>query len=153
MSPQNRDNLRAMVVAGCDGDDYGKLVSYSFPKGELVYSPVQIDALINADPEIVRQFSLWDMSGSEIQRGTMIILPAGNNIYYVQPVFLTARAGQHQIPELQRTVMSEGQVAVMNPSIEGSYQRLNSRLAKLEQEVTARFSLSSEQTEETKPPR
>ena len=69
MTPLHLDNLRALVVGGCDGDNYGKIIVYAFPKGELVYSPVQISALINAEPTIVEQFNLWNMSGSKDEKG------------------------------------------------------------------------------------
>ena len=140
MTPKNRDNLRAIVAVGCDGDEYGKIVVYNFPKGQLVYSPVQMEALINADPEIVRQFNLWDLKGSKIERGKMIILPAGKNIYYIQPVFLMSKSSlRHQLPKLQRIVMTEGQVAAMDADIETAYQHLNARLAKANLQIRQHF--------------
>ena len=140
MSPKNQDNLRALVVVGCDRKDYGRIIAYNFPKGQLVYSPVQMDALINADPEIVRQFNIWDLAGSEVVRGEMIILPADHDVYYIQPIFLMSRTyGKKQIPRLQRIVMTEGQVAVMNASIEKAYRNLNSRLGKEEQQIHQQF--------------
>jgi uncharacterized membrane protein (UPF0182 family) len=145
MTPRKRDNLRAIVAVGCDGEDYGKIIVYNFPKGELVYSPAQIDALINADPEIVKQFNLWDMKGSQMQRGKMIILPAGKNVYYIQPVFLMSETNlRHQIPQLQRVVMTQGQVAVMETDVVEAYQQLKSRLAKKEQQIRNRFELSGQ---------
>jgi uncharacterized membrane protein (UPF0182 family) len=140
MSPKNRDNLRAIVAVGCDGDDYGKIIVYNFPKGQLVYSPVQMNALINSDPEIVRRFNLWDLKGSEMQRGKMIILPAGKRIYYIQPVFLMSKSSlRHPLPKLQRIVMTEGQVAVMDTNIEKAYRHLKSRLAKADFQIRKRF--------------
>ncbi|MEJ2167683.1 MAG: UPF0182 family protein [Desulfobacterales bacterium] len=140
MSPKNQDNLRALVLVGCDRKNYGRIIVYDFPKGQLVYSPVQMDALINADPEIVRQFSLWNITGSEIARGEMIVLPADREVYYIQPIFLMSRSlGERQIPRLQRVVMTEGQVAVMDASIENAYLGLNKRLKKIEQEIFQHF--------------
>jgi len=136
------------VAVGCAGEDYGKIVVYNFPKGELVYSPAQIDALINANPKIVKQFNLWDMKGSQMQRGKMIILPAGKTLYYIQPVFLMAETNlRHQIPKLQRIVMVEGQVAVMEPDVVDAYRQLNSRLAKKEQQIRNRLELSKQNGE------
>jgi len=60
MIPRGRNNLRAMAVAGCDGPNYGKLIVYEFPKGELVLSPTQIFAIINEEPKIAQQVTLWD---------------------------------------------------------------------------------------------
>jgi uncharacterized membrane protein (UPF0182 family) len=128
MFPKNRDNLRAMAIAGCDPESYGKLVIYNFPKGELVYGPAQIDALINQDPDIAQQFTLWDQAGSQIVRGKMIILPLGNSVLFIQPVYLKATS-RVKIPELQRIIMSEGSVVVMEKSIEEAYAELQRRVA------------------------
>jgi uncharacterized membrane protein (UPF0182 family) len=99
-----------------------------------------MNALINSDPEIVRQFNLWDLKGSDMQRGKMIILPAGKRIYCIQPVFLMSKSSlRHRLPELQRIVMTEGQVAVMDTNIEEAYRRLSSRLAKADFQIRKRF--------------
>jgi hypothetical protein len=142
MTPKGRGNLRAIVAVGCDEDDYGKIVAYSFPKGQLVYSPAQIQSLINSDPQIVRQFNLWNLKGSEIRRGKMVILPTGRNIYYIQPIFLMSRSLSHQIPELQRVVMTEGQVPVMDTSTESAYLHLNAKLGNIEKRIGERFESS-----------
>ncbi len=134
MTPLHLDNLRALVVGGCDGDDYGKIIVYAFPKGELVYSPVQISALINAEPTIVEQFNLWDMSGSKMKRGKMVILPVQKTVLYIQPIFLQAET-RHPIPELQRVVMTDGHFAVMDASLEGAYRRLRSRVSEMDQRM------------------
>jgi uncharacterized protein len=126
--PKNRDNLRAVAVAGCDPDHYGKIVIYNFPKGELVYGPAQIDALINQDPDIAEQFTLWDQAGSQIMRGKMIILPVGNSVLFIQPVYLKATS-RVKIPELQRIIMSEGEEVVMEKSVQQAYAELKRRVA------------------------
>jgi hypothetical protein len=128
MLPKNRDNLRAVAVAGCDPDNYGELVVYNFPKGELVYGPAQIDALINQDPDIAEQFTLWDQAGSQIIRGKMVILPVGNSILFIQPVYLKATS-RVKIPELQRIIMSEGETVVMEQSVQAAYAELKRRIS------------------------
>ena len=62
-TPGRKDNLSAWMVARSDGDNYGQLVVYRFPKQKLVYGPRQIVARINQDAEISRQISLWDQRG------------------------------------------------------------------------------------------
>ena len=136
MFPKNRDNLRAAAIAGCDPDNYGRLIIYNFPKGELVYGPAQIDALINQDPEIAKQFTLWDQAGSQVVRGKMIILPVGNSVLFIQPVYLKATS-RVKIPELQRIIMSEGEVVVMERSVQEAYAELKRRVVKETEEITA----------------
>jgi len=117
MSPKGRDNLRALTVVGCDPPYYGKIIVYNFPKGELIYGPSQIYAMINQDTKVSEQFTLWDQVGSEVARGKMIILPVGRVILYIQPVYLKSST-QLKIPELKRLIMSQGQVVVMESSLE-----------------------------------
>ncbi len=138
MFPKGRDNLRSLAIAGCDGDNYGKMILYNFPKGELVYGPAQIDALINQDPTIAQQFTLWDQAGSSVVRGKMIILPIGNSVIFIQPVYLKSTS-RVKIPELQRIIMSEGQVAVMETSLEKAYGLLQQRVAEGSSGVAQRF--------------
>ncbi len=138
MFPKGRDNLRSMAVVGCDRDNYGKIIIYDFPKGELVYGPAQIDALINQDPTIAQQFTLWDQAGSSVVRGKMIILPVQNSILFIQPVYLKATS-RVKIPELQRIIMSEGRVAVMETSLEDAYYNLKQRVQKEMQGIEDRF--------------
>nr|WP_321404016.1 UPF0182 family protein [uncultured Desulfobacter sp.] len=129
MFPKGKDNLRSMAVAGCDGDNYGKIIIYDFPKGELVFGPAQINAMINQDPAIAREFTLWDQAGSSVVRGKMIILLEENSVFFIQPVYLKATS-RVQIPELQRIIMSEGRVAVMKTSLEEAYKEIQQRAQK-----------------------
>ncbi|MBT8339592.1 MAG: COG1615 family transporter, partial [Desulfatitalea sp.] len=138
MFPKGKDNLRAMAVAGCDEKNYGKIIVYDFPKGELIYGPAQIDALINQDPNIAQQFTLWDQAGSSVVRGKMIILPVKNSVLFIQPVYLKSTS-RVNIPELQRIIMSEGRVAVMATSLEEAFAELQQRVGKELQNLKQRF--------------
>ncbi len=122
MLPLHRNNLRALTVVGCDGDNYGRIVIYNFPKGESIFGPAQMDALINQDTDIAKDFTLWDQSGSNVVRGHMIVLPVGNAVFYIQPIYLEATS--MKIPELQRVIMARGQEVVMATSLEEAYARL-----------------------------
>ena len=122
MLPRSRNNLRALTLAGCDGDNYGRIIIYNFPKGELFFGPSQMAALINENTHIAKDFTLWDQAGSKVARGQMIILPVGNAVFYIQPVYL--QAIQLNIPELQRVIMGEGQTVVMTNSLLDSYFKL-----------------------------
>ncbi|MBA2880739.1 hypothetical protein HNR65_001057 [Desulfosalsimonas propionicica] len=127
MTPNNRPNLRAMVIAGCDGDRYGKFYVYSFPKGEQVYGPSQISALIDQNTEIAEQFTLWDQVGSEVKRGRMIILPIADVVFYIQPVYMSA-SSDLKIPQLQRLLVTQGDVVAMDVSLEKAFDQIRERM-------------------------
>jgi uncharacterized membrane protein (UPF0182 family) len=132
MISKQRQNLRALPIVDCDEPDYGKIIIYNFPKGDIVYGPSQINAFIDQDPYVAQQFTLWDQVGSQVERGKMIILMVGNTMLYVQPVYL--QSTQLKIPELQRVIMSQGQNIVMKPSIEEAYIELTKRVSGEERE-------------------
>ena len=92
----------------------------------MVYGPAQIEALINQDPAIAQQFTLWDQAGSSVVRGKMIILPIGNSVLFIQPVYLKSTS-RVKIPELQRIIMSDGQYVVMETSLDKAYNLIKHR--------------------------
>jgi uncharacterized membrane protein (UPF0182 family) len=138
MTPQARANLRALCVAGCDGANYGKIVVYSFPKGALVYGPSQVDAFIDQDTAVSEQFTLWNQVGSQVERGKMLVLPVSGSIVYIQPVYLAA-AARLKIPQLKRLIVSQGEMVVMEPSLEEGFARLNERLKAKAQRIQQRL--------------
>ncbi|MCU0588863.1 MAG: UPF0182 family protein [Syntrophobacteraceae bacterium] len=138
MTPKGKSNLRALAVAGSDDLSYGKLIVYSFPKGQLVFGPAQIHSLINQDTRVSQQFTLWDQVGSQVERGKMIILPIGRVIIYIQPIYLKSST-ELKIPELKRIIMSDGQFVVMETSLEMAYAKLVERSREELQRIERRY--------------
>ena len=93
MTPSQRENMIAWLAARCDPPEYGKLIVYEFPKDKLIYGPFQIEALINQNTEISQQISLWNQMGSRVIRGNLLVVPIGNSILYVSPLYLRAQCG------------------------------------------------------------
>jgi hypothetical protein len=117
-TPNNRDNLVAWLAARSDGEHYGQLGVYRFPKQELVFGPLQIEGRIDQDPEISAQITLWGQGGSEVIRGNLLVLPIDNSLLYVEPLYLRAENGQ--IPELKRIILVSGDRIVMRETLADS---------------------------------
>lgn len=115
-TPSGKDNLAAWMVARMDGDHYGELVVYRFPKQSLVFGPRQVANRISQDTEISRQITLWDQSGSQVIRGELLVIPIEESLIYVQPIFTRAEGGT--IPELKRVVVAHGSRVVMGETLE-----------------------------------
>ncbi|HZK24146.1 MAG TPA: UPF0182 family protein [Oscillospiraceae bacterium] len=111
-----RDNMVAWLAARSDGEGYGQLVVYQFPKGELVYGPAQIEARIDQDTTISQQLALWNQQGSRVGRGNLLILPVNGTILYVEPIYLQAE--QSELPELARVIVAYGDRVVMENTLE-----------------------------------
>ena len=110
-TPASRNNLIAWLAARSDGRNYGRLLLYQFSKQELIYGPEQIDALINQDPEISRQISLWNREGSRAIQGNLLIIPIEKSLLYVEPLYLEAE--QNSLPTLVRTIVAYNNKIVM----------------------------------------
>ncbi len=121
-TPKSKDNLAAWMVARADGEHYGHLLVYRFPKQKLIYGPKQILGRINQDPEISRQLSLWDQRGSEVIFGTLLVIPIKESLIYVQPLYLRAETGK--IPELKRVIVAAENRIAMEPTLEASLARV-----------------------------
>ncbi|MGH7653260.1 MAG: UPF0182 family protein [Gemmatimonadaceae bacterium] len=115
-TPRGKDNLAAWMVARMDGDHYGQLVVYKFPKQSLVYGPKQIVNRINQDTDISRQLTLWDQKGSQVIRGELLVIPIEESLIYVQPIYLRAEGGT--IPELKRVVVAHENRVAMGETLE-----------------------------------
>ncbi|MBK1650106.1 UPF0182 family protein [Rhabdochromatium marinum] len=126
MNPDGRENMRAIVVVSSDGDNYGRIVVYSFPTGALVHGLSQIDALIKQDSAIAQQFTLWGQGGTEVHRGKLILVLVDDIITYVQPVYLKAASGV-TIPQLVRVIVSQGGKVAMEASFEEALAALSAQ--------------------------
>jgi len=121
-TPRGKSNLSAWMVARSDGEHYGKLEIYQFPKQKLVYGPNQIVARINQDAEISRQISLWDQRGSSVIQGNLLVIPIEESLIYVRPLYLKADAGK--IPELKRVIVGYEDNIAMEPTLDEALQKI-----------------------------
>jgi len=114
-TPVNKNNTIGWLAARCDGENYGKLIAYYFPKERLVYGPSQVENRIGQDTVITEQLALWGRGGSRVIRGNLLVIPLGKSILYVEPVFLQAEAGG--LPELKRVIVAAGEQIAMKPTL------------------------------------
>ena len=102
-TPKDKKNLMGLLVARNDGEEYGKLVLYQMPKSKIVYGPMQVEAQIDQNTEISKEFSLWSQSGSKYSRGNLFVIPIEDSLLYVEPVYLEAT--NSSIPEVKRVIV------------------------------------------------
>lgn len=117
-TPVNKDNMIAWMAAQSDGENYGKLLLYEFPKQKLVYGPSQIEARIDQNPQISQQLTLWSQKGSKVIRGDLLVIPIEESLMYVEPIYL--RAEQGELPELKRVIVAYDKEVVMAETLNQS---------------------------------
>jgi uncharacterized membrane protein (UPF0182 family) len=121
-TPVNKNNTIGWLAARCDGENYGTLLAYDFPKDRLIYGPSQIENRIQQDTVITEQFALWDRGGSRVIRGNLLLIPIGESNLYVEPVFLQATSGG--LPELKRVIVAAGDKIVMESTLMDSIDKI-----------------------------
>ncbi len=115
MVPVNRPNMIAWIAARNDDPNYGDVRVYRFPADSTVFGPAQIEARIDQDPAISAQITLWNQSGSRVIRGNLIVVPVGNTLLYLQPVYLQSTSAS--FPEFQRIVLASPRQVVWGESL------------------------------------
>ena len=122
-SPVKRSNLVGWLAARNDPPNYDQLVLVRFPQQRLLLGPEQITSLIAQDPQISLQFGLWGrVGGSQLVRGNILVLPVGEGLLYVEPIYL--RSKSTNFPTLVRVVVTDGRRFVMERSLEVALARL-----------------------------
>jgi uncharacterized protein len=105
MVAANRPNMIAWVAARMDPGVYGERIEFRFPVDTTTLGPAQVQARINQDSRISEQFTLWSQAGSDVVRGDLLVLPMGDSILYVEPIYL--RSTQSSFPEFKRVIFAD----------------------------------------------
>ena len=121
-TPARKDNLSAWLIARSDGERYGELEVYEFPKQKIVYGPRQIIARINQDQVISPQITLWNQQGSQVIQGTLLVIPIEEALLYVRPLYLRASGGK--IPELNRVIVAYRDQIVMAETLDAALDQI-----------------------------
>ena len=121
-TPAARPNMVSWLAALNDGERYGQLVNFVFPRGKQLDGPQQVEARIDNDPDISQQFTLWGQVGSTVLRGNLLVVPIDNTILYVEPVFLQAE--NLAFPELKQIIVADAGEVVMRPTLRSALAAL-----------------------------
>ena len=118
-----KNNMVSWFAARNDGDNYGKLILYSFPKQRLIYGPMQIESRIDQDATISAQLTLWGQQGSSVLRGNLMVIPIKESLLYVEPLYLQSD-NANALPEVKQVILAYGDDIVMSPTLEEGLQRI-----------------------------
>ncbi|NLK65735.1 MAG: UPF0182 family protein [Tissierellia bacterium] len=122
-TPQNKDNMIALLAARNDGENYGELVLYEFPKTKVISGPNMIETKIDQDTNISSQLTLWSQMGSDVLRGNTVVIPIEESLLYVEPIYLKSDTDSN-FPEMKMVVVSYGDKILMEPTLDIAIERL-----------------------------
>ncbi len=111
------------MAARSDGAQYGQYVSYVLPKDKVIFGPQQVANLINQDPVISRDFTLFHSNGSNVQQGNLLVVPIGDSFLYFEPIYLKATSGS-SIPELKKVILADQTQVVYTDTLQQAIDQL-----------------------------
>ncbi len=117
-NPLNKNNMVSLLVGRSDAPHYGQLVAYRFPLGKQVLGPQQLQANVQQKPEFSQDISLWNQQGSQVKLGSIVVVPVGTGLLYVQPLYLQAESSR--IPQLQRVIVYANGKLVWGDSLDNA---------------------------------
>ncbi|MCK5812306.1 MAG: UPF0182 family protein [Clostridiales bacterium] len=100
---EERHNMVSWLNVRNSYENYGELILYRYPKNTNVFGPYQVEVKINQIDQISKDMTLWGQSGSDVYKGSLLVVPIGNSILYVEPIYIKA-AGSSAIPEVREVV-------------------------------------------------
>jgi uncharacterized membrane protein (UPF0182 family) len=125
MIPKGRPNMIAWVAAQNDPDRYGRTTVFRFPSESSIFGPTQIEAQIDADPVISGQSTLWSQAGSTVVRGNLIVVPVGDSLIYLQPVYLQSKSAN--FPAFQKIIVASPRNIVWGSTLQEALNLLLAR--------------------------
>ena len=106
LSVAGKNQMAGWLAGLSDGENYGKMVAFRFPKGTFIDGPAQVESRISSDSRFSGDLTLWDQHGSQVIRGNLIVLPlVDNQLIVIEPVYIEAE--QTKIPMLARVVLGQ----------------------------------------------
>jgi len=112
----SKKTLTSFMVANSDPPQYGKLTVYEMPAGFNIDGPSIVNANILADQAVSARLTLLNQQGSRAQLGDLVLVPVGNSIVYVRPLYVSSD-NTTQVPELKEVIAVFGGEVVMRPTL------------------------------------
>ncbi|MFN2114659.1 MAG: UPF0182 family protein [Anaerolineae bacterium] len=124
-TPVEKQVMISWLAARSDPAHYGELVVYRFEKGRRIDGPEIVEDRIDKDTDVSAQLTLWSQAGSRTIRGNLLVIPLGDAVMYVEPLYLAAEASS--FPELKRVIVASQDDVVMEKTLDEAMAEILSR--------------------------
>lgn len=88
-----RKELSAFMTASSDPETYGQLTAWVLPDA-ATDGPATVQAAIDSDPRISAEITLLDTAGSSVVFGDMQLVPIGDGLLYLRPLYVKSDSTQ-----------------------------------------------------------
>src|SRR5699024_666493 len=125
-TPKKRQNMISWIGVRNDGEHYGEIFVYRFPKQKNIYGPQQVENRINQDSVISKQLHLWAQGGSEVIRVNLLHLPIEDTVLSVETSYIEA-SNETSLPEVKQVVKGHDDDIVREESAEVPWEKIIER--------------------------
>lgn len=112
---QGNQNLTAFVMADSNPNHYGQITLYQTPNGQSVVGPAQANSEILSSSTVSSAITLLDQHGSSVLLGNILLIPVGQSILYVRPLYVTSTT--NPLPQLRDVIAVFGQHVAIESSL------------------------------------
>jgi uncharacterized membrane protein (UPF0182 family) len=106
-TPNGKSTMSGWLAAHSDPVDYGRLTLYRFVNQSPVAGPQLMEANFNSTPAISNINRQYQNGQSEILVGNLLVIPIGQSVLYVEPLYLKSlTTGVTGVPRLFRVVLA-----------------------------------------------
>ena len=113
-------NLTAFMVGNSDPGHYGQLNVYETPQGTI--GPANADSEIDANNTVSKDISLLDQRGSEVLLGNTLMVPVGQSIIYLRPLYVASSS--NPLPQLNSIIGVLGRNVYIESSLSATLSDL-----------------------------
>ena len=112
-----RPSSSPRMAARMDGDNYGKLVVYQMPSGNLPPGPGIAAANIRGDAQVSEQDTQLGLGSSQVLYGNLLLIPIDNALVYVQPFYVVSENEARRLPQLTKVIATFGDQVVIEDTL------------------------------------
>jgi hypothetical protein len=109
----NNPNLSAFMIGTADPTDYGQLTVYETPQSTT--GPANADSYIQANQTVSKDITLLNRDGSQVLLGNTLMVPVGQAILYLRPLYVAASS--NPLPQLTYVIGVLGTRVVIDTSL------------------------------------
>lgn len=106
-TPYGKQNIKAYLIGSCDENGNNVLKLYNYSTDSNVVGPMQLDTQLSQDERISKEIDSLNVSGTRITKD-IVIVPIGNNLLYVEPIYQQYVNETDSLPVLKKVVVASG---------------------------------------------
>src|SRR5699024_10657174 len=70
-----------------------------------------------------QQLNLWSQGGSDVLRGNLLVIPIGDTVMYVEPIYIES-SNESSLPEVKQVVLAYKDQIVMEETFDKALEKI-----------------------------